>query len=178
MSPVCSMNSGAPDRALILSTAAFKVPATSGLAGLLNPMWLSLICTKLNSPLAPAAFRSEKLLRLYDFSTPPFITQKAPVPAQAMHLRNPRRSIPSWLWSYKSSSFFFSYILFICSSFFHQPESFLQSPKGNAAQRSLAWRNSLRRQDLSLCLCRLAPPRFYSRLAFRGRSGKSPRPAF
>jgi hypothetical protein len=36
------------------TVAAFSVPATSVLAGLLNPMWLSLICTKLNSP-APAA---------------------------------------------------------------------------------------------------------------------------
>src|SRR5713226_7880295 len=32
----------------------------------------------------------------------------APVPAQTMHFRNPRRSTPSWLWSCRSSSFFFS----------------------------------------------------------------------
>ena len=36
-------------------------------------------------------------LRLYDFSTPPCITQNAPVPAHAMHFKNPRRSIPSLL---------------------------------------------------------------------------------
>ena len=97
MSPVCSRNSGAAANPLILSTAAFSVPATSGFAGLLKPMWLSLICTKLSSPIPSAAPISEIRLRLYDFNTPPFITQKAPVPAQAMHFRNPRRSIPSWL---------------------------------------------------------------------------------
>src|SRR5438270_4803637 len=37
--------------------------------------------------------------RAKDFNTPPSMTQSAPVPAQAMHLRNPRRSIPSLLWS-------------------------------------------------------------------------------
>src|SRR5438105_3548183 len=92
MSPVCSINSGAPDRALILSTAAFRVPATSGFAGLLNPMWLSLICTKLSSPIISAVLVSEIRLKLYEFKTPPFITQRAPVPAQAIHFRNPRRS--------------------------------------------------------------------------------------
>ena len=35
--------------------AAFSVPATSGFAALLNPMWLSLICTKLSSPAATFA---------------------------------------------------------------------------------------------------------------------------
>ena len=50
ISPVCSMNSGGVGRPLILSTAAFSVPTTSGFAALLNPMWLSLICTKLSSP--------------------------------------------------------------------------------------------------------------------------------
>jgi hypothetical protein len=45
------MNSGAAASPLILSTATFSVPATSGFVGLLNLMWLSLICTKLNSPI-------------------------------------------------------------------------------------------------------------------------------
>src|ERR1700730_8734338 len=123
MSPVCSINSGAADSPLILSTAAFSVPDTSGLAGLLNPMWLSLICTKLSSPLASAVFNSESRLRLYDFNTPPCITQKAPVPAQAMHFRKPRRLTPSLLWSCKSSSFFLSDILalLVCTL----PRSFL-----------------------------------------------------
>ena len=55
-----------------------------------KPMWLSLICTKLKSPpisgaVAPSSF---------DVSTPPLIVQSTPVPAHAMHLRNPRRSMP------------------------------------------------------------------------------------
>src|SRR6266852_4849557 len=111
MSPVCSKNSGGVDNPVILSTAAFNVPATSGFAGLLKPMWLSLICTKLSSPIMSAVLIPEIRLKLYEFSTPPFITQKAPVPAQAMHFRNPLRSTPSWLWSCRSSSFFFSDIL-------------------------------------------------------------------
>src|SRR6266849_6300442 len=121
MSPVCNMNSGAAVSPLILSTAAFSVTATSGLAGLLNPIWLSLICTKLSSPLASAVFNSERRLRLYDFNTPPCITQRAPVPAQAMHFRKPRRLTPSLLWSCKSSSFFFSDILTLLVNHFPHP---------------------------------------------------------
>ena len=37
------------------------------------------------------------------------------MPAQAMHFRNPRRSIPSWLWSNKIASWFF------CSGIFSFP---------------------------------------------------------
>ena len=37
------------------STAVLSVPATSVLASLLKPMWLSLICTKLNAPGEPLA---------------------------------------------------------------------------------------------------------------------------
>ena len=95
MSPVCRINSGAAANPLIFSTAAFRVPATSGLAGLLNPMWLSLICTKLSSPAISFGLISRIRLKLYELSTPPRMTQKAPVPAQAMHFKNPRRSIPS-----------------------------------------------------------------------------------
>ena len=58
MSPVCSMNSGAVGRALILSTATLSVAATSGFAALLNPMWLSLIWTKLSSPMVSFGFVS------------------------------------------------------------------------------------------------------------------------
>src|SRR5262249_9308956 len=104
ISPVWSMNSGGDASALTLSTAALSVPATSGFAGLLNPRWLSLICTKLRSPWAVFSPIAEIRLKLYDFSTPPWMTHKAPVPAQAMHFRNPRRSMPSWLWSCRISS--------------------------------------------------------------------------
>src|SRR5260370_1307575 len=82
-------------------------------AGLLTPMWLSLICTTLSSPAAAApAPKSESRLKLYDFNTPPCITHSAPVPAHAMHFRNPRRSIPSSLWSCTISSFTIFVILF------------------------------------------------------------------
>src|SRR6266403_347097 len=67
-------------------------------------MWLSLICTKLSSPMASFGLNPGSRLRLYDFSTPPLITQRAPVPAQAMHFKNPRRSIPSSLRSCRISS--------------------------------------------------------------------------
>src|SRR5580658_2153977 len=107
MSPVCSKNSGAIGNALILSTAACSVAATSGFAALLNPMWLSLICAKLNCPLMASGFISDSRLMLYDFKTPPCITQNAPVPAQAMHFKKPRRSTPSLLWSCTISSFTF-----------------------------------------------------------------------
>ena len=100
MSPVCRRNSGGTCRALIFSTAALKVAATSGLAGLLNPMWLSLICTKLSSPILwDFVFDPMSKASAREVSTPPSITQSAPVPAQAMHFRNPRRSIPSLWWS-------------------------------------------------------------------------------
>ena len=52
MSPVCRRKSCEPGSALILSIASFRVPATSWFAALLKPMWLSLICTKLNSDAA------------------------------------------------------------------------------------------------------------------------------
>src|SRR6266568_1483434 len=61
----------------------------------LNPMWLSLICTKLRSPRRSPTFRRMTSLRANDFRTPPWSTQRAPVPAQAMHFRKPRRSTPS-----------------------------------------------------------------------------------
>src|SRR5882724_6719949 len=85
-------------------------------------MWLSLICTNCSSPLAAAAPRSSRppelnvRLRLKDFRTPPLITHRVPVPAHAMHFRNPRRSTPSWLWSIKSSSCFLSLMVLLVSA--------------------------------------------------------------
>jgi hypothetical protein len=55
-------------------------------------MWLSLICTKVKSA-CPAPRGSAPKTR--DDSTPPLTLQINPVPAQAMHSRNPRRSTPS-----------------------------------------------------------------------------------
>src|SRR5579864_8440003 len=89
------INSGVFGSALILSTVACSVPVTSGLAGLLKPMWLSLIWTKLKSPFPPCA----SFPKARELGTPPVMVQMTPVPAQAMQCRNPRRSIPSSLWS-------------------------------------------------------------------------------
>ena len=82
--------------ASIFAIAERKVPTTSGFAALLNPMWLSLICAKEKSPpraAAPPPPRSES--KAFDFSTPLVIVQITPVPAHAMHFKNPRRSTPS-----------------------------------------------------------------------------------
>src|SRR5271154_6758788 len=95
-SPVCKTNSGAVGRALSLSIAARSVAVTSGLAALSNPMCESLICAKAKSPCVAALSVLPGWPNAKDFNTPPCITQSVPVPAQAMHFRNPRRSIPSW----------------------------------------------------------------------------------
>src|SRR5438046_7823087 len=89
------MNEGVLGSALILATASRNVAATSLLACLLSPMWLSLICTKLNSAPAAAPAASEAWLRVCDLRIPPVMVQRTPVPAHAMHLRKPRRSMPS-----------------------------------------------------------------------------------
>src|SRR3989440_282329 len=90
------MKSGLWDIALILLIAVCSVAVTSRLAGLLKPMWLSLICTKLKSPPLPA-LRSAVLANARDIGMPPLMVQTNPVPAHAMHFRNPRRSTPSLL---------------------------------------------------------------------------------
>ena len=68
MSPVCSRNSGGVAKPLILSTAACSVPTTSGFAALLNPMWLSLIWTKLSSrpPTGTQLRHAAQAVRLQD----------------------------------------------------------------------------------------------------------------
>src|SRR5579871_6064251 len=54
-------------------------------------MWLSLIWANENPPVAwRVVWPRER-----DEGTPPPIVQRSPVPAQAMHLRKPRRSTPS-----------------------------------------------------------------------------------
>src|SRR5882762_8986350 len=94
------MKDGVLGSALIFATASRKVAATSLFASLLKPMWLSLIWTKLRSAPAPKAFgaASETRLRVCDLRIPPVMVQRTPVPAQAMHLRKPRRSTPSLSW--------------------------------------------------------------------------------
>ncbi len=85
----------------IRPSAACSVAVTSVFAALLKPMWLSLICTKLKSPGFPACVFSPKTR---DTGTPPARVQISPVPAHAIHCRNPRRSIPSRLISLCCSS--------------------------------------------------------------------------
>src|SRR6266567_6776564 len=92
------MNDGALGSALIFATASRNVVATSLFASLLKPMWLSLIWTKLRSDPAARAAASENRLRVCDLRIPPLMVQRTPVPAHAMHLRNPRRSTPSLSW--------------------------------------------------------------------------------
>ena len=88
------MKSGLWGMALILLIAIWSVAVTSGLAGLLKPMWLSLICTKVKSAPLPT-FLPVFLANTRDAGMPPLIVQTRPVPAHAMHFRNPRRSTPS-----------------------------------------------------------------------------------
>ena len=55
-------------------------------------MWLSLICTKVKSDCAEGFIGSPNTREV---GTPPAKVQTRPVPAHAMHFRNPRRSMPS-----------------------------------------------------------------------------------
>src|SRR5262249_15934752 len=63
----------------------------SGLAGLLKPIWLSLICKKLKR-VGTAATASPRSPR--DFGTPPKTVHKMPVPAHTMHSSAPLRLRP------------------------------------------------------------------------------------
>src|SRR5690349_16293816 len=79
------------------STARRSVAATSRFGSFEKPMWLSLIWTKVKSPgaedAAGAAGAGSPNVR--DDSTPPLTLQTTPAPTHAMHLRKPRRSMPS-----------------------------------------------------------------------------------
>src|SRR5882724_2816994 len=72
--------------------AAFSVAVASMLAGLLNPMWLSLIWKKLNEPAFAGLCVSAKAREV---GTPPLNVHSSPVPAHAVHFRKLRRSTPS-----------------------------------------------------------------------------------
>ena len=61
-------------------------------ASLLKPMWLSLIWTNEKSAAGRSLSGSG---RKRPDGTPPPTVQSTPVPTHAMHLRNPRRSMPS-----------------------------------------------------------------------------------
>src|SRR6516164_3567309 len=86
---------GGLGRALILSITCCSVTAASLLASPLNPMCVSLICTKLKLPSSAAASPTGKTR---DAKTPPVAVQTTPVPTHAMHSRKPRRFMRS-MWS-------------------------------------------------------------------------------
>jgi hypothetical protein len=69
------------------------------LAGLLKPMWLSLIWTKekLLCVAAAVACGVGPAAKRFEVGTPPAMVQRRPVPAQAMQERKLRRSIPSFV---------------------------------------------------------------------------------
>ena len=75
---------------------------TSGLAGLLKPMWLSLICTKVKSPPLPAPSHRAWRMRA---TREGHRSSSSPGRCGPCHnFRNPRRSTPSFLRSYNFSS--------------------------------------------------------------------------
>src|SRR5690349_4147558 len=83
------MKAGCVLSSLTLPMASRSEPSASGLAGLLKPIWLSLICAKVKAEPSAASTSSS---RPKDFGTPPDTVHKTPVPAQIMHSRAPRRS--------------------------------------------------------------------------------------
>jgi hypothetical protein len=71
------MKAGLVVTAFTLAMASRSVPSASGLAGLLKPIWLSLICRKVK-PADSAAKASPS--RPKDFGTPPDSVHNTPVP--------------------------------------------------------------------------------------------------
>src|SRR5271165_3410859 len=93
-SPVWISSEALPLSAFTLSTASCSVPGVSAFGGFLKPIWLSLICMKVSAlPYMVAAFAvpTSSLER----GTPPATVHSAPVPAQSMHFRTPRRPAPA-----------------------------------------------------------------------------------
>src|SRR6516165_10319446 len=74
------MKAGFDFTAFTLAIASRKVPSASGLAGLLKPIWLSLICRKVK-PDASAANASPSSPT--DFGTPPDNAQARPYPPKS-----------------------------------------------------------------------------------------------
>src|SRR6267154_231838 len=85
------MKDGLIGIAFTLATASRSVPSASGFAGLLKPMWLSLICRNVN-PVGSAASASP--INPTEWGTPPLTVQSTPVPAQTMHSSTSRRPNP------------------------------------------------------------------------------------
>src|SRR6266478_7193095 len=85
------MKDGLIGIAFTLATASRSVPSASGFAALSKPMWLSLICRKVN-PVDSAAMASP--IMPTEWGTPPLTAQSTPVPAQTMHSSTSRRPNP------------------------------------------------------------------------------------
>ena len=92
MSPVWMMSAGCSLIAFTRSMLCPSVPLTSGLASLLKPMWVSLICTNSGLParVRTAGFAAATA-RSIGVNTPPAIANSVPAPPKAMHLRALRR---------------------------------------------------------------------------------------
>jgi hypothetical protein len=80
---------GACGRALTASMVRFSVPMTSGLASLLKPIWVSLICRNSGVPMSVRASAMSKAL-----NTPPDRVKSVPAPTPR-HLRASRREVVS-----------------------------------------------------------------------------------
>src|SRR6266849_2771260 len=85
------MKDGLIGIAFTLATASRSVPSASGFAGLLKPIWLSLICRNVN-PVGSAASASP--INPTEWGTPPLTVHSTPVPAQTMHSSTSRRPNP------------------------------------------------------------------------------------
>src|SRR5690349_18279535 len=91
MSPVWIMKAGRVLIALTRLMASSSVLVGSVFGSLLKPIWLSLICTKLNELVFSAACADE--MRREE-GTPPLTVQITPAPAQAMQESAVRRRLP------------------------------------------------------------------------------------
>ena len=79
MSPVCSVSAGGCAMPLTSAIVCISVPVTSGLASLLKPMCVSLICRNSGRPTAGAPGCAARA-RSSGASTPPESVKSVPAP--------------------------------------------------------------------------------------------------
>ena len=188
--------------------ASRYVSATSRFGSRLKPRWLSLTCTKVKLAGAAAFSPPARPCRLSGSTReqprmPPLTAQTMPVPAQAMHFRNPRRSTPSLLGSLMIRSFIASSLGKSCSTFTdqlkhrHIPEGRTNIPEirenhfsgncGNIFRSAAVWntaKGANRRQRVEWLACSAgeAPIKMEQTISKRGdasveRSVVQPQPA-
>ncbi len=86
------MSAGCSGMPFTSSMVSFNVPFTSGLASLLKPICVSLICTNKGLPsFAAAVLLSAAIAKLMGVNTPPDSANSVPAPPYAMHFRALRR---------------------------------------------------------------------------------------